>query len=122
MTVTALIPLPLFHNPDERGRRKPVRDEHFVQTAEEITELFHGGGTLLCFRDGQVRGFWWDHGAVDKDVHALLEFDIEDTVANRERVRTYAREVLKKRFQQKAIYVKWIGPVETWIVKDEEVE
>ena len=103
--MTALIPLPLFRNPDEQGRREPIQDEHFVQTAEEITEMFHGGGTLWFFRDGQVRGFWWDRGAVDKDVHALLEFDIEDTAANRERVRTY---------------VKLIGPVETWTVKDDE--
>lgn len=122
MVVTALIPLPLFRNPDEQGRRETIEDEHFVQTAEEITAMF-GGGTLWSFPDGQVRGFWWDRGAVDKDVHALLEFDIEDTPANRERVRTYAREVLKPRFRQKAIYVKLIGPVEAWTVQDDmEVE
>jgi hypothetical protein len=120
MIVTVLIPLPVFHNPDEQGRREPIEDERFMRTAEEISEMFHGGGTLSVFRDGQVRGFWWDRGVVDKDVLALLEVDLEDTPANRERVRAYARDVLKERFSQKAIYVKWIGPIETWIVKDEE--
>ncbi len=120
MIVTVLIPLPVFHNPDEQGNREPIEDEHFVQTAEEITKMFpDGGGTLSIFRGGQVRGFWWDRGVVDKDVLALLEVDLEDTPANRERVTAYAKEILRERFRQKAIYVKWIGPIETWIVRDE---
>ena len=122
MIVTVLIPLPLFYNADEHGKREPIMEQHFERTAEEITEIFHGGGTLSIFRDGQVRGFWWDRGAVDRDTHALLEFDIEDSSVNRGIVRAWAREVLKERFRQKAMYVKWIGPVETWVVSDEKVE
>ena len=83
MIVTALIPLPLFYNPDELGKRDPIEDELFVRTAEEIAKRFRGGGTLWVFREGQVRGFWWDRGAIDKDVLALLEVDMEDTPANR---------------------------------------
>ncbi len=120
MIVTVLIPLPVFYSSDEQGNREPIEDEQFVRTAEEISDMFHGGGTLSIFPDGQVRGFWWDCGAVDRDVLALLEVDVEDTPANRQKVRVYAKEVLKKRFRQKAIYVKWIGPIETWVVKDEE--
>ena len=122
MVVTALIPLPLFYNPDELGKRDPIEDELFVRTAEEIAERFRGGGTLWVFREGQVRGFWWDRGAIDKDVLALLEVDMEDTPANRARLKAYAKQVLKARFRQTAIYVKWIGPVETWVVHEEEVE
>ena len=96
MLVTVLIPLPVFYNPDQEGKREPIEDEHFVRTAEEISEMFRRGGSLSVFRDGQVRGFWWDRGAVDKDVLALLEVDVEDTPANRETVRTYAREVLPR--------------------------
>lgn len=120
MIVTALIPLPLFHNPDEQGGRRPIEDEHFTRTAEEISTMFQGGGTLSVFPDGQVRGFWWDRGVVDRDVLALLEVDLEDTPENRETLRAYARDVLRRRFLQKAIYVKWIGPIETWTVKEEE--
>lgn len=119
MVVTALIPLPLFLNPDEHGKREPVDDEDFVRTGEEITELF-GGGTLWVFRDGQARGFWWDHGTIDRDNLAMLEVDIEDTAANRAKLKAYVRHVLKKRFRQTAIYVKWVGPVETWVVNDQD--
>lgn len=119
MVVTVLIPLPLFLNPDEHGKREPVDDEDFVRTGEEITELF-GGGTLWVFRDGQARGFWWDGGTIDRDSLAMLEVDIEDTAANRAKLKGYVKHVLKKRFRQKAIYVKWVGPVETWVVNDQD--
>jgi len=39
----------------------------------------------------------------------------------REWLRGYARGVLLKRFRQKAIYLKFIGPVETLLVTDEDV-
>lgn len=80
-----------------------------------------GGGTLFVFRQGGPRGFWWDRGVVDRDTLALLEVDIPDTAAARGWLRGYAREVLLKRFRQKAIYLKFIGPVETLLVRDEEV-
>lgn len=35
--VTALIPLPLFFNPDRRGRRRAIPDALFVRTAEAVT-------------------------------------------------------------------------------------
>jgi hypothetical protein len=47
-----------------------------------------------------------------------------DARAGRELVdwlRGYARGVLLKRFRQKAIYLKFIGPVETLLITDEEV-
>ena len=119
MKVTALIPLPLFYNPEESGRREPVENEHFERTAEEIAKQF-GGGMLWRFEDGQVRGFWWDSGAIDRDDLAMLEVDIDDTPANREKLKKYVKEVLRKRFRQKAIYVKWVGPVETWLVTEQE--
>lgn len=117
--VTALIPLPVLYNADERGRREPVEDEHFERTAEEIARAF-GGGVLWRFRKGQARGFWWDSGALDRDDLAVLEVDMEDTPANRTELRNYVRDVLIKRFRQKAIYVKWVGPVDTWVLTDQE--
>ena len=123
--LTALIPLPLFYNPnpDEQGNRKPVEDEKFVRTGEEIaTNPLFGGGILYVFRHEEARGFWWDKGVVDKDVHALLEVDIPDTEANRAGLESYAKDVLLRRFRQKAIYIKFVGPVQTLLVRDEEVK
>lgn len=118
--VTVLMRLPLFYNPDVQVEREPVEDEKFVQTADEIAREF-GGGTLFVFREDEPRGFWWDRGVVDRDTLALLEVDVPDTSAARARLRTYARDVLRERFRQKAIYLKFVGPVETLVVTDVQV-
>ena len=117
--ITALILLPLFYNPEPGGKRRPVEDEKFVLTAEEIAAMF-GGGTLYRFQQESPRGFWWNAGVVGADVLALLEVDIPDSAANRARLISYARDVLKERFAQEAIYVKFVGPMEAFIVEDEE--
>lgn len=119
--VTVLIPLPLTYNPDKRGRRRRVERSKFEITADEMATHLHEGGTLFVYRDGHPTGFWWNEGIVERDVHALLEVDMPDTPANRLWLRVYARNVLLKRFRQKAIYVKIVGPVERWVVTEEEL-
>jgi hypothetical protein len=118
--VTVLLRLPLFYNPDASDRREAIEDEKFRRTAEEIAERF-GGGTLFVFRRDEPHGFWWDQGLVERDTLALLELDAPDTVETRDWLRTYARSVLLERFRQRAIYVKFVRPVEQLIVTDEEV-
>lgn len=46
----------------------------------------------------------------------MLEVDLVDTPENRSWLTAYARDVLMERFQQKAIYVKLVGPIQTFIV------
>lgn len=119
--VTALIPLPLFYNPDKRGTCKPVEEGKFVRTGEEIAAKFGG----CCFHDrrhGEAIGFWWDKGIVYKDVHMLVEVDIPNTKTQRAALESYARDVLLKRFRQKAIYIKFVGPVEALVVVDRELK
>ena len=118
--ITVLLRLPLFYNPDASGRREPVEDEKFLDTADEVARQF-GGGTLFVFRHDPPRGFWWDEDFVDRDVLGLIEVDVPDTTDSREWLRTYARDVLRERFRQKAIYLKFVGPVEHLIVSEEEV-
>lgn len=118
--MTVLLRLPLLYNPDAQGRREPVEDEKFMQTAEEIAQQF-GGGTLFVFRHDRPRGFWWNRGVVGQDTLALLAVDAPDTAESREWLRAYARRVLLERFRQKAIYLKFIGPVHQLLVEDEEV-
>jgi hypothetical protein len=117
--VSALIPLPLTYNPDAEGSREPVEDELLVLTAEEAAEQF-GGGTLHVFREGNPRGFWWDRGFVDQDVLAILEVDIPDEEESRDQIKMFARSLIR-RFRQKAIYVKFIGPIETLFIMDQEI-
>ncbi len=52
---------------------------------------------------------------------ALVEVDVPDTPESRQRLREYARDVMLPRFRQKAIYLKFVGPVEQLIVDDEEI-
>ena len=118
--VTVLLRPPLFYNPDASGHRNPVEDGKFLDTADEIARQF-GGGALFVFRHDPPRGFWWDEGFVDRDVLALIEVDVPDSMESREWLRAYARDVLRGRFLQKAIYLKFVGPVEHLIVSEEEV-
>jgi len=90
----------------------------FCLTAEEVARQFHGGGTLHAFPGGEARGFWWNKGIVDRDVLALLEVDVPDTGESRRWLLRYAQDVLIKRFRQKAIYMKFIRPVEHLLVSE----
>jgi hypothetical protein len=119
-SITVRLRLPLFYNPDASGHREPVEEEKFLDTADEIARQF-GGGTLFVFRHDPPRGFWWDEGFVDRDVLALIEVDVPDTTAAREWLRGYARNVLRERFRQKAIYLKFVGPIEHLVVSEEEI-
>lgn len=118
--VTVLMRLPVFYNPDARGQRAPIEDEKFLETADALARRF-GGGTLFVFRRNPPRGFWWDQGMVDRDVLALIEVDVPDTSESREWLRAYARDVLRERFRQRAIYLKFVGPVEHLVVTEEEI-
>ena len=118
--VSVLLRLPVFYNADAEGRRGPIEDDRFLETADELAQQF-GGGTLFLFRHDPPQGFWWDEGIVDRDVLALIEVDVPDTAESREWMRGYARDVLRERFRQKAIYLKFVGPVEHLIVSEEEI-
>ena len=53
---------------------------------------------------------------------ALIEAGIVDDIwESREWLRAYARDVLRERFRQTAIYVKFVGPVEHLVVTEEEI-
>lgn len=117
----ALIPLPRFYNDDEYGKRGLVEDWKFEQTAREIAQKF-GGGTLFMFPlEESPRGYWWNEGYVEKDVLALLEVDIEDTPENHRWLESYSKDVLLDRFQQKAIYIVFVGPVDRMTVRRREI-
>lgn len=113
--IVALVVLPQLYDPDEHGRRRAVEDEKFERTAEEIARQF-GGGVLWRFEREPPHGYWWDRGILHEDELAVLEVDIPDEAASRDWLERYAREVLLPRFEQEAIYMKLVGPVEVAIV------
>src|SRR5205823_5483919 len=118
--ITVLLRLPVFYNPDAAGYRAPLEDGKFLDMADALARRF-GGGTVFIFRHDPPQGFWWDQGVVDRDVLALIEVDVPDTMESREWLRAYARGVLRERFRQKAIYLKFVGQVEHLVVSEEEI-
>ncbi len=120
---TALITLPEYYNPDKRGRRKRVEESKFRRTAEELSLHFDAGGSILRPpKSGVSRGFWWDKGVLYEDDNVVLEIDIDDTRENRAWIEQYVREVCLQRFRQVAMYVRFVGPIETLVVRREVVQ
>lgn len=118
-TITLLMPLPTYYNPGAKGIRKPIEKWKFVRTAEEISKHFDAGAELQIFRRDKPHGFWWDRGLLAKDVLAYISADLPNTEATRVWVRSYARRKLLARFQQDAIYLRWLA-VETELVRPVE--
>lgn len=119
--VTALLPLPVFYNPDETGHREAVPEQEFDKTAKEIAIALHEGGTLNDFRRGTPTGYWWDQGVITPDVLVLLEVDMRDTQANRDWLIGYIRDTLLDRFQQEAMYLKLVTGVERLVITKNEI-
>lgn len=112
--MTVLIPLPRYYNADASGTRVEVEDEKLMCTAEEAASEFEAGGRLFKYEDNQTnRGVWWNRGVLHWDVLAALEVDVPDTPENRAWFEDWAFEVLLDRFQQDAIYLKFVGGAAT---------
>lgn len=119
--VTVLIPLPIFYNPDAQGARGPIEDDKFIITAEEISRRF-GGGVLHRFKDESPTGFWWNKGVLSRDEIGAFEVDMLDTHENRRWIKSYAKDILLKRFRQEAICLRFIGPIDSLEVTEETIE
>lgn len=118
--ITVLIPLPVYYNANAEGVREPIEDEKFAVTAEEISHRY-GGGVLHRFLDEMPIGFWWNKGILSRDAMCAFEVDMLDTEENKLWIKTYAKDVLLKRFRQDAIYLRFIGPVESLEVTEETI-
>ena len=118
--ITVLILLPLLYNPDGRGVHEPIEDGLFIKTALEISAQFTGR-ILHKYDDGSQRGFWWSKGILSQDEVCAFEVDVLDNDENRGWLKSYAKSVLLKRFRQDAIYLRFIGPVETLEVTHETI-
>lgn len=73
------------------------------------------------FMDKPPIGFWWNKGVLSQDEMGAFEVDLLDTEENRRWMKSYAKAVLLKRFRQDAIYLRFIGPVESLEVTEETI-
>ena len=75
-------------------------------------------GTLWRYEEGrEQRGFWWNKGILHQDENAVVEVDLRDSPKRRRQLVQYARNVLTRRFEQEAIYIKFVGSVEAVAVE-----
>ena len=111
--VTALVVLPLSYNPDRLGHRRPIEQQKFVETCEEVALRF-GGGT---FDDRPRRGFWASRGIIYEDEVGILEVDIPNTEQDKAWLLDYAKKVLLERFEQEAMHIKFVGPFGVHVVE-----
>ncbi|MBC7790418.1 MAG: hypothetical protein H7Z74_10765 [Anaerolineae bacterium] len=114
-SVVALVVLPQRYNPDAKGKRRGVEDAKFEETMGEIASRF-GGGVLWRYDSAPPRGFWWDRGVLYADEMTVVEVDIPNDATARQWLIEYARNTLGPRFKQKAIYLRFVGPIEVDVV------
>jgi len=118
--ITAIVFLPKYYNPDERGQRKKVEKNKFKVTCKEITEMmiqrYSEGG---CTLDPEPKkGFWGRSGVIYEDDVMALEIDnFPNTEEDKQWLVQYVRDVLCNRFSQEAIMVNFISLVEVYIVE-----
>src|ERR1700687_2920187 len=87
--------LPLFYND---GR--PVEQEKFLSTDDELVQLFSATSTDTVV----VRGRWVYQSTLYQDQLIRVRFDLEDTPENWRAVREF-KETLKARFDQLEIWI-----------------
>jgi hypothetical protein len=105
---TLIIHLPLFHNPDASGYRKPIEPRVLKQTLAEIEGLFIGHTAY------RVKG--WCRSSRpggDSDQHIRFEIDARIGIRQKRLLRAW-KEILELRFHQDGIYMRITGPIE-WI-------
>lgn len=114
--LVALVLLPLEYNRDSSGHRRQVEEQKYIETMAEIARKF-GGGVLWRWPAGvRPQGFWWNRGILHDDHVAVIEVDIPDEPAAKAWLTRYARRILIPRFQQDAIYIRMVGPIQVSLV------
>jgi len=113
--ITAIVLLPKYYNPDERGQRKKVEGNKFKVTGEEITQMMmqrYGEGGCM-FDLEPKKGFWGRSGVIYEDDVMTLEIDnFPNTQEDKQWLVQYTQDILCNRFSQEAIMLKFIPRVE----------
>lgn len=102
--VAAQIFLPEYYNIGSAGRRLKIEERKYKETAEELTTIF-GGGTWYKDRKGSWLG---KTGKIHEDRIRVFEIDMIDSIRNKRRIKNYITEILVARFDQEAIYLRFV--------------
>lgn len=98
-TLTFLIPL--FHNPDKAGFRKPIAPFLLARTEGELMSMFEG------FTMTPAKGWWWDRKRRAGIRDALIRVEVDGIFsANDVHSLRLWKKRIARRFKQDSIYMR----------------
>lgn len=101
---TLVILLPLFHNPNDKGCRKPVAVFLFRRTIEDMCRMFSG------FTITNAMGWYYDESRNSGLSDELVRFEVDGIFegADLDALHEWKRQ-LRRRFKQEYIYMRLVA-------------
>jgi hypothetical protein len=108
LSLSVVVQVPLFHNPDGNGVRAPVDLARLAETEAEIRQHFDGYSRSVI-EDGWYR----ENNKEFSDRLFRYEIVFAPTPSSLEFLEQWS-VILRCRFRQRAIYMVFTGPIITW--------
>jgi hypothetical protein len=101
---TLVLLVPLLHNPDKHGYRKPVSKAMIQRTVDEIRSIF-SGYTLI-----RAKGWYWDKEKSIGVPDDIVRFEVDGIFTGND-LRTLHKWKMKlrRRFRQDYIYMRLVA-------------
>lgn len=101
---TLILLLPLFHNPNSKGYRKPISKALIQRSIDEIQRMFSG------YTLAQVMGWYWDETEKEGVPDELVRLEVDGVFTGNDlRVLHDWKMKLRRRFKQDYIYMRLIA-------------
>ncbi|MGA2086168.1 MAG: hypothetical protein ABSG60_11665 [Terracidiphilus sp.] len=101
---TLILLVPLLHNPDKHGYRKPVPKAMIQKTVNEIRSMF-SGYTLT-----RAKGWYWDEEKSIGVPDDIVRFEVDGIFTGSDlRALHQWKRKLRRRFKQDYIYIRLVG-------------
>jgi hypothetical protein len=101
---TLILLLPLFHNPDPRGNRRPIPSFLLGRTVDEIQRFFSG------YTVTRATGWYWNESGRTGVPDELVRFEMDGVFTGDDlRLLSIWKETLRRRFRQDYIYMRLVS-------------
>jgi hypothetical protein len=100
---TLILLMPLFHNPDSYGHRKPISPFLIERTVDEMRNLFSG------FTLSRAKGWYWDEANRVGVSDELVRFEVDGVFTGNDLYLLHTwKKKLQRRFRQDYIYIRLV--------------
>ncbi|HUN84793.1 MAG TPA: hypothetical protein VMU48_10460 [Terracidiphilus sp.] len=101
---TLILLLPLFHNPDSKGYRKPISGVLIQRTIDEMRRMFSG------YTLARVMGWYWDEAKNTGLPDELMRLEVDGVFSGNDLYVLHTwKERLRRRFRQNFIYMRLVA-------------